>query len=76
MKNQRILALFFCGLFLVLALPWVATLIQNERSSVIGIPTGLFMMTLVTPLIGMFLLSIYLGITEDNDRHDPELENE
>jgi len=76
MKNQRLLALFFSSLFLFLGLPGVTMLFVADSSSVIGIPTKLFFLTLFAPLIGMFSLSIFLGIAEDNDRHDPELENE
>jgi len=76
LKNQRLLSLTFCGLFVILALPWTRFLPGDPDATIIGVPSGLFVLSLITPLVGMFLLSFFLGISEDNDRHDPELENE
>ncbi len=74
-KNQRLLALVFSGSIILLALPWIGPLFGSQ-GSIIGIPSSFFVMAIVTPILGICILSIFLTLVEDNDRHDPNLENE
>ena len=75
-RNQGPLAFFFSGLVLLLATSWTGSGSGLNDHITLGMPTGFFMAIIVSPLIVMFVLSLFLSIAEDNDRHDPELENE
>lgn len=76
LKNQRLLAFFFSGLVLLLASSWPGFESGLNDQITLGMPSGFFITIIVSPLIVMFVLSLFIGIAEDNDRHDPELENE
>jgi len=75
-KNQRILALVCSGMILFLASPWGWWAPGLRDQTTLGMATGFFVMIIVAPIFAMFVLSFFLEFAEDNDRHDPELENE
>lgn len=76
LKNQRMITLVFSAAIVFLSLPFIKLLPGQENATIVGIPRTFFFVTLAAPVIGLFILSVFNSLAEDNDRHDPKLENE
>lgn len=75
-RQAGTVAFIFSTILVLAAMPWNVLIDRIWQVDLTGVPLGFMTMILFLPIAVLFLLSSFVKIAEDIDRHDPELENE